>query len=74
MYERRTDDTFKQQVLTSLGDIRVLCERNANHNEAVVERVCKLEKAAEHQWWVSFVVTPIVIVLGHVARAVGVKI
>lgn len=60
--------------MTSLGDIRVLCERAACHHEAVTERVGKLEKAGERQWWVSYVVTPIIILLGHIARALGVKI
>lgn len=36
-------------------------------------RVTKLEHSQEKQWWVSFVITPIVIALGHIARALGVK-
>lgn len=74
MQERRSNDSFQTDVLVTLGDIKVLCERNANHNEAVTERVTKLEKAGERQWWVSYVVTPILILLGHIARAMGVKI
>jgi hypothetical protein len=74
MQDRRQNDSFQREVLTSLGEIRVLCETNKCHNEAVTERVGKLEHASERQWWVSFVVTPIVIGLGHVARAFGVKI
>lgn len=60
--------------MDTLGDIRVLCERSACHHEAITERVTKLERAETRQWWVSYVVTPIVIVLGHTARALGVKI
>lgn len=74
MYERRADDAFQRQILTTLGDIKVLCERNANHHEAVRERVDKLEGAERRQWWVTYVVTPIVVIGGHIARAMGAKI
>ena len=74
MRERRQNDPFQMDVLETLGDIRVLCERNAGCNEAVTHRVTKLEENATRQWWVSFVVTPCVIAVGTLARAFGVKI
>lgn len=74
MQDRRSNDRFQTDVLQSLGDIRVICERNANHNEAITERVGKLEKAQERSWWVSYVVTPIIILASGIARAMGVKI
>lgn len=74
MRDRRENDDFQTRVLISLGEIGVLCERNANHNEAVADRVKKLENAATRQWWVSYVVTPIIFLLTSVARAMGVKV
>lgn len=74
MQDRRSNDRFQVDVLEALGDIRVLCERNANHNEAIGARVTKLEDAQTRHWWVSYVITPIVIVISSVARAMGVKI
>lgn len=41
--------------------------------DGYAERTTKLEHAAERQWWVSYVVTPVVIGLGHIARIMGVK-
>lgn len=74
MRDRRDNDGFQTDVLNTLGDIKVLCERNACHNEAVTLRVTKLEAAQTRQWWVSYVITPIVVLASSVARAMGVKI
>lgn len=74
MQDRRSNDSFQKEVIESLGNIKVLCEGNKCHIEALADRTTKLEHASDRQWWVTFVVTPIVIVLGHIARAMGLKI
>lgn len=42
--------------------------------DGYLDRTTKLEKAQERQWWVSYVVTPIIIAIGHVSRAMGARI
>lgn len=72
--ERRANDTFQRDVLNTLGDIRVLCERNTSHQEAVSARVDKLEAAQTRQWWMTYVVTPCLFVAHAIARNMGAKI
>jgi hypothetical protein len=74
MQDRRSNDTFQREIITTLGDIRVLCERAACHHEAVAERVTKLENTNDRNFWVTHVATPMVLVFSGVARHYGVKI
>lgn len=38
------------------------------------ERLTKLEKAHERQWWMSYVITPFIVIAHGVARKFGVQI
>jgi hypothetical protein len=67
MQERREHN---DQMASDIGYMKGLLEGLAGPEG----RVTKLEKSAERQWWVSYVATPIVIVLSHTAKAFGVKI
>lgn len=67
MQERRAHN---EQMASDIGYIRGVVESLAGPEG----RITKLEKAAERQWWVTYVVTPAIIAVGHAARAFGVKI
>lgn len=74
MNDRRSNDPFQNDIMNTLREISVLCERAACHHEAITEKVKKLEDGENRQWWVTHIVTPIVFVGTAVARHFGVKI
>jgi hypothetical protein len=67
MQERRQHN---DQMASDIGYMKGLLEGLAGPEG----RVTKLEKQHERQWWVTYVVTPCLILASHVAQKFGVKI
>lgn len=63
-------DVLLQIQEQQLSDSKVLYELKGNMSA----RVEKLENAATHNWWFTYVVTPILLLASATARHFGVKI
>lgn len=60
----------QEQMATDIGYMKGLLEGLAGPEG----RVTKLENQHERQFWVSYVVTPVLILASHIARSFGVKV
>ena len=75
MQERRASNTLSNDLLLQIID------KQYEHSEVLHElkgdisvRVRKLEDAQHLNWWMTYVITPVLMVLHGAARAFGVKI
>jgi hypothetical protein len=70
--ERRQQDTFQRDVLTTLGDIKALVAGQAASQAAQHERIEAIERSNVRQWWFSAAILPITGLLHAISKRLGI--